>query len=233
MDPRHLTTCDVHPAAAEVIGGYLIALESSLPAGRRYRARILAEIADGLACVVREQTDLGAAPAAAARSAVTEFGDPRVLAAAFAREYGPVAAHRLGVRLVATGPLVGLTWVAAYPTGGAGMRTQVADLLSTLPQLPLILAVTVPAAIIAATGAGWAARWLRLPTRVVTGAALVAATGCAAGDVSLLLTALLGHRPAAAGPVSLTMVAMAVSVLRLSAAGWAGRRVARLRTVGY
>jgi hypothetical protein len=233
MDPRHLTTGDVHPAAAEIIGGYLIALQSRLPAGRRYRARILAEIADGLACAVRQQTDLGAAPAAAARRAVAEFGDPRALAAGFARAYGPVAAHRLGLGLVATGPLVGLTWVVAYPADGAGLRTPVADLLSTLPLLPLILAVTVPAAIVAASGAGWAARRLRLPARVVTGAALVAAIGCTAGDLSLLLTALFGHRLAAAGPVSLTMAAVAVSALRLSAAGWAGRRVARLRAVGY
>jgi hypothetical protein len=220
------------PAAADVISGYLTTLGSRLPPGRRYRARILAEIADGLACAVAERTSAGVAPAVAACCAVAEFGDPRELAGAFARQRGAVTAHRLGMALVATGPLVGLTWVAAYATGEAGLLWQAAGLLSALPQLALAVAVAVPAAIIAATGAGWAARRVRVPVRVVTGAALVAAIGCVTGDLSLLLTALLDHRPSGAGPVGLIVVAAVASVLRLSAAGWAGRRVAWLRAAG-
>jgi hypothetical protein len=233
VDSRHLTTSGVDPAVADVIGGYLAVLESRLPAGRRYRARTLAEIADGLACAVLELTDAGAAPAVAVRRAVAEFGDPRVLAEGFARQCGAVAAHRLGLGLVATGPLVGLTWVAAYANGGVGPRTQIAALLSAVPQLALILAVTVPAAIVAATGSGWVARVVRVPARVATGAALAAAIGCAAGDLSLLLTTLLDHRLSPAGPAGLLVVAVAASAVRLSAAGSAGRRVARLRAAAH
>jgi hypothetical protein len=232
VDPRHLNSLDMNPAAGEMISGYLAVLESELHTGRRYRARILAEIADGLACAVGERTDVGVAPAAAARSALAEFGDPRELAGAFARQHGTVTAHRLGMALVTTGPLVGATWLAAYGTGGAGLLWQAAGLLSALPQLAVALAVTVPAAIIAATGAGWAARRVKVPARAVTGAAVVAAIGCVAGDLSLLLTALLDHRLTGAGSVGLIVVAAVASVLRLSAAGWAGRRVAWLRAAG-
>lgn len=233
MDREDLTRLGIDPAAAAVVGGYLAVLESRLPAGRRSRARILAEISDGLACALGEQTAGGAPPADAARRAVAEFGDPRMLAAAFARQLGPAAAHRAGLGLVATGPLVGGTWVAAYGSGGMGLPEQVAGLLSALPQLALILAVTVPAALIAICGAGWPSRYVRVPARVVTGAALVASIGCAAGDLSLLLATVLGHRLAAAGPVSLFAAAALISVARLGAAGWTCRRMARLRAAAY
>jgi hypothetical protein len=230
VDSRDLTALGLDPAAVDVIGRYLAAVECRLSAGRRYRARILAELADGLACATLEQTDAGTAPAMAARDAVVEFGDPRALAGAFTRQRGVVTAHRLGVGLVATGPLVGLAWLAASANGGAGWPARVADLLSALPQLPWILAVTAPAAIVAGAGAGRAARVLKVPARVATGAAVVAAAGCVAGDLSLLLTALLGHRPSAAGAVG--VFAVAASGARLSAAGWVGRRVAWLRAAG-
>jgi hypothetical protein len=145
------------------------------------------------------------------------------------RQLGPAAAHRLGVGLVLTGPVVGLTWVAAYAGNAADWQSQIVNVLSAMPQYPLILAITVPAALIAATGAGWPGRYLTVPSRVVTGAALVAAFGCVAGDVSLLSAALLSHHLNAAGPVAVIAAAIAVSVVRLSAAGWAGRRIARLR----
>jgi hypothetical protein len=223
---RQLNAVGLDPAAAEVIGGYLTELEYRLPGGRRYRARILAEIADGLACAVLDRTDAGAESGVAARAAAAEFGDPRQLAAAFARQLGPVTAHRVGLALVATGPLVGMTWLAAYANGVAG-------LLSAMPQLVLILAVTVPAAITAAAGAGWAARHLALPARVVTGAALTAVIGCVAGDVSLLLTVILGHRPSALAHGGLLALAAVASGIRLIGAGWAGRRVSRLRVAGH
>jgi hypothetical protein len=120
-----------------------------------------------------------------------------------------------------------MTWVAAYANGAAG-------LLSAMPQLVLILAVTVPAAITAAAGAGWPARHLALPARLVTGAALMAAIGCVAGDLSLLVTVLPGLRPSVPGPGGgLLAVAAAASVIRLIGAGSAGRRVARLRVAGH
>lgn len=229
MDFRELRSLGLDPAAADVIGGYLAELKCRLPGGRRYRARVLAEVADGLTCAVLDRTGAGAAPAATAREVVAEFGDPRRLAAAFARQLGPVTAHRVGLGLVATGPLVGLTWVVAYANGAVGLPARVAGLLGAMPQLVVILAVTVPAAITATAGAGWAARHLALPARVVTGAALMAVVGCVTGDLSLLLSLILG--PAHGG--GLLVVAAAASVTRLIGAGWAGRRVTRLRVAGH
>jgi hypothetical protein len=226
MDPHDLNAAGIDPAAAAMIGGYLAALESGLPTGRRHRARILAEVADGLISTTLANTDAGSMPEDAAREAVIEFGDPRLLATEFARQLGPVCAHRIGVGLVATGPLVGLTWLAAS-------AAQLASLLSAVPPLALILGLTIPAAIVASTGAGWAARRLSVPGQAVTAAAIVASIGCMAGDLSLLLATIAGHGPTAAGPAPMTAVAVTASTLRLSAAAWAGRRVARLRAAAH
>ena len=229
MDPRDLDTLDLDPAATQIIRGYLSELEARLPAGRRARTQILTEIADGLACATAEHTDRGESPRAAANAAITEFGDPRTLAAAFTRQLGPAMAHRIGVGFVVTGPLVGLIWVSAHATAGLDWQSQVVSVLSAMPLYPLILAITVPAAMIAITGSGWAARHLAVPQRVVTGAAMVAAIGCVAGDLSLLSAAVLGQLPVPAAPVNLILIAAPASVMRLSAAGWAGRRIAQLR----
>jgi hypothetical protein len=228
MDPHDLDALNLDPTATQIIGGYLGELESRLPAGRRARIQILTEIADGLACATEQHTGRGESPQAAAHAAITEFGDPRAMAAAFTRQLGPATAHRIGVGLVVTGPLVGLIWVSANATAGLDWQSQIVSVLSSMPLYPLILAITVPASMIAITGSGWAARHLAVPPRVVTGAAMVAAIGCVAGDLSLLSAAVVGHLPVPAAPVNL--IAAAVSVVRLSAAGWAGRRIAQLRT---
>ena len=228
MEPRDLAGVGLAPDADRIISAWLADLDRQLPAGRRARREILLEIADGLSCAVEEHTEQGQSAEAAARAAVAELGDPRTVAAAFTRQLGATAAHRLGAGLVLTGPLVGLTWVAAYAMAGADWSSRIVNVLSAMPQYPLILAVTVPAAMIAITGAGWAARHMVIPPRVVTSAALVAAIGCVAGDLSLLSAAILG-RHLIADPGSLAAVAIAASVVRLSAVGWAGRRIARLR----
>lgn len=112
------------PAARPVIVAYLAEVEAGLPCGRSARAGILAEVADGLVDAVQAQSNNGAAPAAAARVAVAGFGDPQVLAAALAGELAGLAAHRVGLALVATGPVVGAVWVAAYAArSGPRFRT--------------------------------------------------------------------------------------------------------------
>lgn len=229
MDARDLSALGLDPAAARVVGDYLAALEAHLPAGRRTREEILTELADDLVCAVAGGTGRGRPSEEAAREAVTQFGDPTTVAAAFTRQLAPVAAHRVGLGLVATGPLVGLIWVAAFASGEHGLPAQIGSLLSAMPIYPVILAVTVPAAMLAVTGAGWAARHLPVPAHVATGAAIVAAVGCVAVDVSLVGRAIV-EAAAGAGPQSmLTFAAFAASLVRLSAAGFAGRRIARLR----
>jgi hypothetical protein len=228
VDTHDLSTLGLDPPAARIVGDYLAALASHLPAGRRTRADILTEIADGLACDIEVRTARGEPAQAAATAAVAEIGDPRTLAMAFAGQLGPVAARRLGVGLVVTGPLVGLIWVTAYTVGGSDWPSRIVGVLSAVPLYLPIMAVTVPAATIAANGFGRYGQRRVLPPRVVTGAALVAAIGCVAGDLSLLTTAAVNH-PTGLHTPTIFALAAAASGVRLSAATWAAHRILRLR----
>jgi len=226
-----LSSLGLEPAAARVVGEYLDVLGSHLPVGRRARIGIRAEIADGLACAIEGRMVRGEPARSAAVAAVADLGDPRELALAFAGQLGPVTAHRLGVALVGSGPLVGLIWVAARSDGGSDWPARVGTVLAAVPLYPPILAVTVPAAVVAIAGAGWFARRWPLPRRLVTAAAVVAAIGCAAGDLSLL-TAAVVSQPVGRPAPALVVLAAAASVVRLSAVSWAGRRIVRLRAAG-
>jgi len=90
-----------------VIGAYLAVLAAELP------APIVEELADGLAETYQSYLRQGLAPDQAAKSAVAEFGDPHVIAAAFAR-VNP--ARRGARRLLLTGPAVGGCWAAVLIT---------------------------------------------------------------------------------------------------------------------
>lgn len=174
------------------------------------RAAIVAEIADGLACATQSYVERGLEPAEAERAAVAEFGDPRWLAATFARQHVAVAARRIGLSLLVSGPFVGALWATALGRGPWPER--VATALSTTGLFPLILLATVGAALMAVRGAGRAA--------------LAATVGCLLGDLALVAVALT--LPWWTG---LLAVAMAASVVRAALAGAALRRIARLRAI--
>jgi hypothetical protein len=232
MDPHDLTPLGLDDDATRIVGAYLAELESHLPIGRRTRREVLAEIADGLACAVSDRVRDGQTPLRAAHAAVAEFGPASTVAAAFGAQLGPVVSHRLGLGLVLTGPLIGLTWVAATTSNGPDLQSRIASLLSAVPLLPLVLAVTVTAAVIAVTGAGWPARHLvATPARVVTNAARVAAVGCIAGDLILLSNAILGGAWPLHTPAVLVALAAGSSLTRLTLAALAAHRIARLRAV--
>jgi hypothetical protein len=218
----------VDPAARPVIVEYLAGLAAGLPCGRSARAAIVAEVGDGLVDAVQAHLDEGVAPGVAARAAVAEFGDPRILAAGFARELAGAAAHRVGLALVATGPVVGSVWVAAYAArSGLSWWAQLGVLWSAIPVYGLILAVAVPAALLAVgAGSGRLPGCVPIGTRGAAIAALVASVGCVAGDATLLTGLAVS---AGSGWTLLGWVAGAISVVRLSGAFAAGRRCARLR----
>lgn len=226
MDTGLLNALGLDPDAVPIVEAYLTELDVRLPAGRRTRGAIVAEIADGLACAVADEIDAGSAAQVAAGAAVRRCGDPATVAAAFAARMAPAAAHGVGVGLLVSGPVIGFLWLSAY-TSGSSLGARLGELFTALPTFPLILAVTVPAAMIAATGTGTAARYLDLPGSVATSAAVIAAVGCVTGDVSLLTFAATGH-----GAVPLLAVAVVASAVRLTAACWSGRRVVQLRAVG-
>jgi hypothetical protein len=197
-----------------VVVAYLDQLLEALPAGRRTRAAIRAELSDGLACAIDVRVERGEDAHAAAEAAVAEFGEPRALARTFARELAAESAHRIGLGLVLGGPLVGLLWVVASPAApGADWLTRIVTTLSAMPVYPVLLALVVPAAAVAIVAS-------RRSDRLGVGAAQFAALGCVAGDVSLLM-AVSGEK--------LVFLAAAASAARLTVVLLAGRRVARLR----
>jgi hypothetical protein len=84
-----------------LIDEYLAALSADLP------ARIVDELADGLDETYHRHLGQSHDPETAARAAVAEFGEPRVIAAAFTdASWGRKTARRL----LAAGPVVGLCW---------------------------------------------------------------------------------------------------------------------------
>ena len=87
-----------------LIGAYLAELSSQLPAS------IVAELADGLEQTHQHYLGQGLDPDAAARAALAEFGEARVIVAAFTRAS---PARRAARRLLATGPVVGACWGTA------------------------------------------------------------------------------------------------------------------------
>jgi len=216
------------PAARPVIVAYLTDLAAGLPCGRSTQGAMIAEVGDGLVDAVQAHVAVGAGPAAAAAAAVAEFGDPRSLAAGLAGELAGSAAHRIGLALVATGPIVGSVWVAAFAArSGLGWWEQLATLWQAIPMYALIVAVAAPAAVLAAVlGAGQLPGWVSIDRRSAAGAALVATVGCVAGD-AVLLTGLAVS--ADTGWTVLAWAAAAVSLVRLSGAAAAGRRCERLR----
>jgi hypothetical protein len=93
-----------------LIEEYLAGLSAHLP------GQIVAELADGLDLTYQHCLEQGLDPDAAARAAITEFGEPQVIVAAFTCAH---PARRAARRLLATGPVVGACWGAALVTGRA------------------------------------------------------------------------------------------------------------------
>ena len=95
---------------ASLTTDYLTALSAQLP------PTVVEELADGLGQTQQRYLSEGLTPDAAAGAAIAEFGEPRVIVAAFTR-LSP--ARHAARRLLAAGPLVGGCWAAALITGRA------------------------------------------------------------------------------------------------------------------
>jgi fatty acid desaturase len=93
-----------------LIDGYLAALSADLP------QPIVEELADGLEETCRRYIGQGLDPDAAARAAVAEFGEPRVIVAAFTRASRGRSTAR---RLLAAGPVVAVCWAIVLITARA------------------------------------------------------------------------------------------------------------------
>jgi hypothetical protein len=155
------------PAGRHPVADYLAAVTARLTGPTAARVAIVDELHDGLLETLAAHRARGCSLQDAAQAAITEFGDPRMVGAGFAPELGAVQARRVALGLLVTGPLVGLTWIAAAAV--AGLAVVVADL--TLLAIITGQALTIPgshtwAPVIVAAGAsltrvtlaGWAAR---------------------------------------------------------------------------
>jgi hypothetical protein len=217
-------TAPQNPTADGVMESYLTCVSSMLPGPNRARGSIIAELRAGLLDAADAQRRGGLAPLAAAQAAVTEFGQPRQIAAAFGPELAARKARRVALALLATGPVIGLLWAIAAISSHLGIREAPPwEWAGAPPAAPiafplfgLVLVITVWTTLITLASTGRLSRWLPYHPRFAPIAAGVAGFGAVTAD--LLLLALLASQLAtapgklSAGPVTL---AAAASVARL------------------
>jgi hypothetical protein len=223
-DPS-LTDPGLDPAAQHVIDVYLADLSSRLGGPSPARVAIVAELEDGLWAATASHQAMGLSREEAARAAVAEFGDPGTVAAGFGPELAAATGRRVGLGLLTTGPLVGMSWllVAAVTWRWAGQEPPAAlGLVAAL--VGLVLVVAVPAAVLSVAVSGGLSRWLPAGPPAAASAAAVAASACVVGDLCLLggLLALLVLAGGVPWPAA--VLAAGASSLRLSLAGRAARR---------
>jgi hypothetical protein len=187
---------------------YLDQVAGGLHGPRRRRARILAELRDGLGEAVTDRLAEGLPPHRAVTAAIAAFGTPGKVAAAFAGETATAYARRTLAGYLATGPLVGIWWLLLlHPDWAAGP----AALVTAIPVLPLVAAGLATAAGTLAT-TGRLMRWLPEtgPRRALAATAGVASLA-AAGDLLVIAIYLLSGLPAG----TIAAVATTASLLRI------------------
>ena len=177
-----------------VIREYLAVLSTQLP------APVVEELADGLAETHQSYLRKGLATDLAAEAAVSEFGEPHLIVAEFAR-VNP--ARRAARRLLVAGPAVGGCWAAALITGRAW------DWLLPLPAriLPGLALITV-ISLLAAAAFG----------RPYQFAARAGAAGCI-GTVLLDTVMIIGVALAIPALTWVTIGAVAASTARIAFSG--------------
>lgn len=215
--------------SGQVIDAYLGEVAAALPGPPRARADIVAELRSGLLDAADAHRSAGLATATAAEAAISEFGDPRQLAAAFRPELTLTHARRLALTLAATAPLIGLLWaVAALASDTATRPAAPPWQWVTAPPVPLAAAAFLIAALtalatLAATGR--LTRWLPAHPRAATTTAATGAYSAAVADLAIfaLLASQLLSTPGHFDPAPVTVAAIA-SLTRLTLAQRAARR---------
>lgn len=215
--------------AGHAVHAYLAEIDARLVGPTVWRAEVLAELRDGLEVAIESYLDTGVNPDVIQRLVVADFGDPGIVADGFVGEAAALQARRVAGRLLATAPVVAGSWLATFITSGVPMlHGELAGPWRAMPLIGLVLAVAVPAALLAYTAAGRAAtRFVGRP-RLAPAAAATAAGLCAVGDVVML--AMFGAWIVVAGRGFGTAAfvvggfAAAVSLTRLVVASIAARR---------
>ena len=216
-------------ASRDAVADYLAAVTTQLTGPPSARAAVTDELRDGFMEALETHQGHGCSQAEATAAVIAEFGDPRMVAAAFGPELGAVQARRVAVGPLVTGPLVGLAWIAAVVVNALPpWRHQLIGPWLALPLVGLALVVAGPALglTVAATG-----RLGRRLSRVVHRATLpptaaaVAALAAVVTDLTLL-GIITGHALTSPGSYVLApvIVAAGASLIRVLLAGRAARR---------
>lgn len=219
--------------AGPAIDAYLREVAAALPGPARVRRDYLAELRSGLLDAADAHRRAGLPGTAAAKAAITEFGDPSQVAEAFRPELTARHARRVTLTLVTTGPLIGLLWATAAATSHIAIRQAPPwEWAGAPPGSPAAF----PLALTAILVAGWAAvftiavtghlsRWL--PCRPGLAPATAAICGFAAmatdATIFVLLAGKLATAPGTLAPAPVTVAAIA-SLTRLALTRRATRR---------
>jgi hypothetical protein len=206
-----------------VAEAYAAAVTERMDAPAAVLTDIRDEVADGLAEAIDGFLRCGLSPEDAAAAAISEFGAPTVTAAAFDAEVRLITARRTGLRLMLTGPVVGLLWIGTAVVIGASAPVAPVWLWAVLAVIALAVAVGAGASELAVAASGRLSRRLSRP-----GLAPAAATvACAAALVAdLVIMGLVGIYVLLGNPVPVlpVLVAVLASGLRMA---FSGRTVAR------
>jgi hypothetical protein len=179
------------PSGRDRVAAYLAAVTARLTGPATTRAAITDELRDGLLESLEAHRASGCSPQEATTAAIAEFGDPHTVADAFSPELAAVQARRVALGLLVTGPLVGLSWLAAVAVNDLPpWRHQLTGPWLALPLVALALAVACPALglTVAATGrpGRWLGGWLGRRATLPPTAAAVAGLAAIGADLTLL-----------------------------------------------
>ena len=205
------------------IDAYLAEIAAGLHGPRRRRARILAELRDGLDQAVADQITAGLPAERAASVAIARFGTPAAVADAFAAELTIGYARQTLGWFVATGPLVGIWWLLLlHPRPWPGSPTA---LVAAIPAIPLVAAgLAAAATTFAATG-----RLIRWLPEAGAGRAVVAVLAVAGLAITGDLTILAVYLGSDAPTPPLGLVAVAASLIRIGFSSITIHRAATMR----
>jgi hypothetical protein len=222
------------PDVRAAIERYLAEVTARLPGSPRAHSGIVAELRSGLLDATDSHRSAGLPPAEAVRAAIREFGDPIQIADDFRTEVAASLARRVAVAVLATGPLVGLLWIATAVASHLTPHLQWAALPPGLQVGLLLVAlaagVTVWGALFGIAATGRLTRWLPDRPRRAPTAAAVAGFGAVGADALglALLAAQLAATPGKVSPV-LAAAAAAASIVRLVLARRAARHCLAIR----
>jgi hypothetical protein len=201
------------PATAAVpeVERYLAEVAARLPGPATAHTAIVAELRSGLLDAADGHRAAGLAPVQAVQAAIGEFGIPALVAYGFRAEIAASHARRVSVALLATGPLVGLLWIATAAASHVAVRlgslwqwtSRPAGLGTGIQLVAVAVAVTAWGALLGIAATGRLTRWVPASPRRAPTAAAVAGFGAVGADALglALLAAQLVTTPGKLSPL--------------------------------